>query len=341
MPAAEEKTTVFQEEILLLAEKLGDMSDRLAKVEGEFTAQTAPLDTAKAQQEAAFAALNAAIEGIRKLNEHVLSNDLGKVSVRVDELGRQAEAAIKAVEARLTELSAAREADKKEIVWRVAQSDAQRTELAQKRDEDAKAFEVKIGEVRQAVEWAQKTLAAEIANARKEFAAPASFNPRGPWSGAETYARLDVVTLNGTSYVSQVGDNREKPSKAAKGWAVLAARGSAAGGGGGSFSEPASLQPLAAGATITWDLINPVATVTLGAAANAFTFQNARAGGTYVLILKQDSNGSRTVTWPSNVKWPGNTAPTLTTTASRADVLYLTYDGTVYYGSLAQNFVTS
>lgn len=338
---SDEKPAAFQEEILLLAEKLGEVNDRLAKVEGEFTAQVAPLDAAKAGQDAAFVALNAALAGIKALNFHVLDNNLGAVSKRVDIVAEQSGVAVKALEDRLAELSQKAEQMRTALEQKIAQGETQRTELAQKRADDAKAFEAKVGEVRQAIEWAQKTLATEIANARKEFATPASFNPRGPWSAAETYARLDVVTLNGTSYVSQVGDNREKPSKAAKGWTVLAARGSAAGGGGGSFSEPASLQTLAAGAAITWDMINPVATVTLGAAANAFTFQNARAGGTYVLILKQDGSGSRTVTWPSNIKWPGNTAPTLTTTADYADVLYLTYDGTVYYGSLAQNFVTS
>jgi len=338
MPDTAAPNTDHQDEILLLAEKIGEVSDRLAQIETEFTAQTAPLDTARGVQESAVAALSAALTGIKALNFHVLDNNLGAVSKRVEEIQRQADAALRAIETRIAELNAAREADKKEIVWRVAQSETQRTELAQKRDEDAKAFEAKVTELRGAIEWAQKTLAAEIANARKEFAAPPSFNPRGPWSAAETYARLDVVTLNGTSYVSQVGDNREKPSKTAKGWTVLAARGSAAGGGGGSFSEPASLQTLAAGATITWDMINPVATVTIGAAANAFTFQNARAGGTYVLIVKQDSNGSRTVTWPSAVKWPGGSAPILTTTANYSDVLYLTYDGTYYYGSMAQNY---
>src|SRR4029077_12752068 len=32
------------------------------------------------------------------------------------------------------------------------------------------------------------------------------------------------------------------------------------------------------------------------------------------LYLVQDSTGSRLVTWPSSVKWPRATAPTLTTT---------------------------
>jgi len=338
---SDEKPSAFQEEILLLAEKLGEVNDRLAKVEGEFTAQTAPLDAAKAGQDAALLALKAALDGIKALNFHVLDNNLGAVSKRVDEIQRQAEIAIKAVDDRVAAFNAARESDKAELSQRFAESECKRIELADKRTADIKALEGGFEMVRGELENLRTKIADEVASAKREFATPASFNPRGPWSGSETYARLDVVTLNGTSYVSQVSGNTEKPSKTARGWTLLAARGSAAGGGGGSASEPASLQPLTAGATITWDLQNPVATVTLGALANAISFQNARAGGTYILILKQDSGGSRTVTWPTSVKWPNGTAPTLTTTASKADVFSFVYDGTVFYGSVTQNYAIS
>lgn len=56
-----------------------------------------------------------------------------------------------------------------------------------------------------------------------------------------------------------------------------------------------------------------------------FTFSNPTASGTFcsfMLLLKQDGTGSRTATWPAAVIWPAATAPTLTTTASKADVLY-------------------
>mgnify|MGYP001617862679 FL=1 len=75
-----------------------------------------------------------------------------------------------------------------------------------------------------------------------------------------------------------------------------------------------------------------------------FTFSNPKATGTacsFTLILQQDGTGSRTATWPAAVKWPAATAPTLTTTASRFDVLtFLTVDGgTRYFGfTAAQNF---
>lgn len=229
-----DKPSAFQEEILLLAEKLGEVSDRIAKIETEFATQAAPLDAAKAGQDATLAALNAALAGIKALNFHVLDNNLGAVSKRVEEIQRQADVALRAVEDRIAEMNRQREADKAELARKVEAGESRRTELAQKRDEDAKAFEAKVTELRSAIEWAQKTLATEIANARKEFATPAGLNPRGQWSGAETYARLDVVTLNGTSYISVDDGNAEKPSKTSRKWQVLASRGGSAALGGGA-----------------------------------------------------------------------------------------------------------
>lgn len=48
------------------------------------------------------------------------------------------------------------------------------------------------------------------------------------------------------------------------------------------------------------------------------------------LKLIQDGTGSRTATWPAAVKWPGGTAPTLTTTAAAVDYISCFYDGTNY-----------
>lgn len=65
-------------------------------------------------------------------------------------------------------------------------------------------------------------------------------------------------------------------------------------------------------------------------------------GGSFTLMLRQDASGSRTVTWPGTVRWAAATAPTLTTTANRVDILtFVTMDeGTKYYGLVAaQDFV--
>ncbi len=96
----------------------------------------------------------------------------------------------------------------------------------------------------------------------------------------------------------------------------------------------------ASGSTDTIDLTDGnVHNVTLTANCT-FTFSNPPASGTsgsFTLFLNQDGTGSRTATWPSEVKWAGGTAPTLTTTASRTDILvFTTIDaGTIWYGAVS------
>lgn len=53
--------------------------------------------------------------------------------------------------------------------------------------------------------------------------------------------------------------------------------------------------------------------------------------GEIVLIIQQDSTGSRTISWASEFKFAGGSAPTLTTTASAYDILKFFWDGTNYY----------
>ena len=70
------------------------------------------------------------------------------------------------------------------------------------------------------------------------------------------------------------------------------------------------------------------------------TFDNPVATGdssSFTLIVKQDGTGSRTITFPGSVAWAAATAPTLTTTANRFDVLaFTTVDGgTRWFGFVA------
>lgn len=55
---------------------------------------------------------------------------------------------------------------------------------------------------------------------------------------------------------------------------------------------------------------------------------NLRDGMALNFKLKQDATGSRTLAYASKYKFPGGTAPTLTTTASRTDLLCCLYDST-------------
>jgi hypothetical protein len=89
---------------------------------------------------------------------------------------------------------------------------------------------------------------------------------------------------------------------------------------------------------ITLDLANgTVQIITLTGNATV-TMPTATAGKSFILLLKQDATGSRTVTW-STVKWAGGTAPTITGTASRQDIFSFFADGTNWYGTVVgQNF---
>ncbi len=67
-----------------------------------------------------------------------------------------------------------------------------------------------------------------------------------------------------------------------------------------------------------------------------FSVSNMRVGATYVLMIQQDGTGGRTVTWPSGIRWPGSTTPTLNTTANRVTLITITpWSSTVGLGSMA------
>jgi hypothetical protein len=68
------------------------------------------------------------------------------------------------------------------------------------------------------------------------------------------------------------------------------------------------------------------------------TMPTAVSGKSFIIFLKQDATGGRTVTW-STVKWPNATAPTITGTASKQDIYSFFSDGTNWYGvTVSQNY---
>lgn len=81
--------------------------------------------------------------------------------------------------------------------------------------------------------------------------------------------------------------------------------------------------------TVAWDAsANQVTSVTLGGNRTLGASTNQVDGGVYVLSVIQDGTGSRTLSFDSNYKFTGGTAPTLTTTASARDVLVFVSNGT-------------
>ena len=111
--------------------------------------------------------------------------------------------------------------------------------------------------------------------------------------------------------------------------------------GGQAYTE---LHTEASAATITpdWDNGNVYTTELTNASTTFADPTNIKPGATYIIILKQDGTGSRTVSWGTKYKFPGGTAPTLTTGANKADVITLVaYSTDILMCTSVLDFVTS
>ena len=97
----------------------------------------------------------------------------------------------------------------------------------------------------------------------------------------------------------------------------------------GAYNAEATLTDQA---TITWDASTaPVCKVTLTASRTLAAPTNGAAGQFISIAIIQGGSGSYTITWNSAYEFTGDTAPTLTTTISKADVFVFRYNGTVWY----------
>jgi hypothetical protein len=87
--------------------------------------------------------------------------------------------------------------------------------------------------------------------------------------------------------------------------------------------------------TIDWTLSNKQKSTLTGSVTYTFT----APGGPCSLILKVLTGaGSFTATWPGTVKWSAGSAPVITATAGRMDLICFYYDGTDYFGTFSQNY---
>lgn len=182
-------------------------------------------------------------------------------------------------------------------------------------------------------------------------------------AGAQVVESFPVQTGNSGKYLTTDGSNTawstvaagdSLPTQTGHSGKVLTTNGSAASWASGivleandavkfpgqAYSEQNAIGTSGSAKTIDWNDGNSQ-TITLDAAPCVLTLSNPKAGASYLLVLTQDSGGSRTVTWPSSIKWPDAVAPTLTTTASRSDLvtLYCVDASTPkYIGNFTLNF---
>jgi hypothetical protein len=93
--------------------------------------------------------------------------------------------------------------------------------------------------------------------------------------------------------------------------------------------------------TVDWSKGNTQAVMLHG--DRRLTFANGKKGGRYLLVITQDKQGSRMVTWPGSVRWPGDnplgSTNLLTTTANKTDYVTFFYNGMTYDAlAIARNY---
>lgn len=137
---------------------------------------------------------------------------------------------------------------------------------------------------------------------------------------AITVARTDAAnTFTGTQTVST----------------IAAATNSSISVASGTFNTIQTYTP-GAGGTATLDLSKGnIHHITMPAGNITIALSNGTAGQCFIIRILQDGTGSRTVSWFTTIRWAEGSAPTLTTTASKADTVGFeitgasTYDGFV------------
>ena len=75
--------------------------------------------------------------------------------------------------------------------------------------------------------------------------------------------------------------------------------------------------------------------------ATAFTFSNVPASGTeYSMTVELDLNGNNGVTWPASVKWPADTAPSITDGKTQLFMFVTVDGGTKWRGGTLVDYTT-
>jgi hypothetical protein len=96
---------------------------------------------------------------------------------------------------------------------------------------------------------------------------------------------------------------------------------------------------ISTGSTIAWDLsANQVAKLEVTTNSTLSTPTNPVDGATYMLVVTQGTAGNNTLSFSTAYKFPGGSAPVLSTGSADVDVLAFVSNGTVLYGVTSQDF---
>jgi len=310
--------TTPTDELLLLAETLGEVKTKADKLESEFATQARPL-------EAATNALSAALSGIKALQFHVLDNNLGALSARVEEMRKAVDEQVGVIALEL------KKADETNAAKAGAEAEALRSEIVALQSQLG-SLVTQFGQQLERVEFAAKEEAKKLQLIPGPAgAAGASLNPRGTFIDGEVYNRLDVVSWLGSSYIATVDGVTEKPSKNSNQWQTLASRGGGGAGGVGDFGSLAGVAQINQGGT---------GQTTRAAALNALLPD--QAGSTQYMLL---TDGSGNVSWgaqpvaglPSQTSNSGRLLTTNGSTASWSNAVTVSGSNATVAGTLTVN----
>jgi hypothetical protein len=307
--------SIYSDELILLAETLGEVKTRTEKLEGEFSTHAKPL-------EAATNALSAALSGIKALQFHVLDNNLGALSARVEEMRKAVDEQVGVIALEL------KKADETNAAKAGAEAETLRSEIVALQSQLG-SLVTQFGQQLERVEFAAKEEAKKLQLIPGPAgAAGASLNPRGTFIDGEVYNRLDVVSWLGSSYIATVDGVTEKPSKNSNQWQTLASRGGGGAGGVGDFGSLAGVAQINQGGT---------GQTTRALALNALLPD--QAGSTQYMLL---TDGSGTVSWgaqpvaglPSQTSNSGRLLTTNGSTASWSNAVTVSGSNATVGGTL-------
>ena len=310
--------SIYSDELFLLAETLGEVKTRTEKLEGEFSTHAKPL-------EAATNALSAALSGIKALQFHVLDNNLGALSARVEEMRKAVDEQVGVIALEL------KKADETNAAKAGAEAETLRSEIVALQSQLG-SLVTQFGQQLERVEFAAKEEAKKLQLIPGPVgAAGASLNPRGTFIDGEVYNRLDVVSWLGSSYIATVDGVKEKPSKNSNQWQTLASRGGGGAGGAGDFGSLAGVAQINQGGT---------GQTTRAAGLNALLPD--QAGNTQYMLL---TDGSGTVSWgaqpvaglPSQTSNGGRLLTTNGTSASWSNAITVSGSNATVTGTLTVN----
>ena len=98
------------------------------------------------------------------------------------------------------------------------------------------------------------------------------------------------------------------------------------------FNTTVKTHTPAPGGTVTLNLIEATThNITMPAGNITIAVSNEQVGNIFSIRILQDGTGGRTVTWFSTIKWSDGSAPTLTTTGAKADLVAFVVSGTDAY----------